>query len=386
MAETAAERAAAHAQTREDDAASSLMRSISELFVAAREHTAQDLALFEDLALGLYGTAPAADRAYAARLLAGCADLPKPIARLIVNDDIHIAGPFVATSQALDAADLMAILGRFDRDLAMAVAERPSLPATVARALGALSITPAPASEPAAPEPVTIDVAPMPTLPAIRARDEIVEEVAREPVVASEASEPAPVPVQNTPAAEARPRGDLASFLALDSDARHRYMLSVEREVAVGGREPRRSNDGAAVGDRLFAAMAGSGRKALADALVLELALDQRTAAAIIDDRAGEPLTLALAALEVPEKQATSLFILAFGLSASLWQIRSLISLLIGVDRRAAAQIIAGWRNRPAPEPRRAADTPPRDRSLDDAIARVSLHMDGARVFGTKRA
>lgn len=100
--------------------------------------TRHDLQQFSDLFLPLFEVASVDARRMAAAALSHCAHTPPAVARVIVEQPIAVAAPFLVHAPVLDEDTLLDVVRQFGAGHARAVARRHDLPAGVVGALAAL--------------------------------------------------------------------------------------------------------------------------------------------------------------------------------------------------------------------------------------------------------
>lgn len=99
--------------------------------------TGQELKQFAELFAPLFSQAGAETRRTAAAALSRCRRVPAAVARLIAEQPVDIAAPFLVNSSALDDAALGDIVARGDMQMARAIARRKSLSPQIVAALAA---------------------------------------------------------------------------------------------------------------------------------------------------------------------------------------------------------------------------------------------------------
>jgi uncharacterized protein (DUF2336 family) len=308
-----------------------------DLYVSAPSHDKEEIRTFGTLIMGLVDDAGPRERRRIAERLAPRADIPLALARRLALDDPSIAGPMIVLSPLLTSADLVQIM-RLGPTHVRLVAERLDLGPETARLLdrstarvrAARADSPAPADEAAPAEHVTPSI-PLRAAPA-------------EPTAVA----PAPAARRAT-IEEPRPSaagGDLAAFLGLDQAARWRAIRDAATAAALAGAHGRRRSNDRTIGQRLFARLTASDRAGFCGILAEALGLGGSAVDRLLADPHGEGLAVALAALGVDERTATSILLLAIGERATLGQMQDLSALTARIGWRAAEHLIGQWRGR----------------------------------------
>ncbi len=149
------------------------------------------------------------------------------------------------------------------------------------------------------------------------------------------------------------------SFFDLDSAGRWRAVQEAAAAAAVAGPVRRRSGlDAAAMGDRLFAAAVAHDLPVMTLLIGDALDIDVPMAGRVLGDASGEPMAVALAAIGIEERRATSILLHLAGAGVSLEHMQDLAAMAGRIGRRTAEQLVAGWRAeaRSRAVPRRVVD------------------------------
>ena len=377
--------------------ASGVLRSAVDLFVRSPTHERAEIRAFADLVAGLLPDAAIEDRTHVALRLAHRADTPPVIARLLAVDEIMVARPVVLRSPVLTSADLVEVM-RHGRAHVELVAERLDLAPDVVLALGR-SVDAEAALEPmrhaagdAAPSIETLRIETMiETAAAVRpvgdadseaevalhrALEELAAELEAEETelfegrstsigdaeaeaalqgaldrLAAELDAEARAHEAEEAAAralrEAAPEvaGDVDLFLSHDPAGRWRFIQEHSSAVAVTPPpRRRRGDDPAVIGARLFSALVAGEADRLAEELGRAARLDRPVVDRILTDRHGEALAVALAALGVDERTATSILLLHTGERATLAHMQDLAAMAGRIGWRTAENIVESWR------------------------------------------
>ena len=431
--------------------ASEVLRSAVDLFVLAATHERAEIRAFSDLLGGLLPDASAADRAHVAAKLAHRADTPPVIARILALDAVEIARPMVLRSPVLTSADLVRIMrcGPGHVDL---VAERLDLTADVVLALGRSFDADLPARAFAATDPAAAaaldelrvealvtgasrrrpigDADDEAELALQRALDELAAELAAEDAGAARAdilgrTEPAEageieaeealrsaldrlageldVEARAVEAEEAAARalrraapdvaGDIDVFLSRDPAGRWRFIQEHSTSIALSTPPPRRrrSDDPSVIGARLFSALVAGEEERFAEEIGSASRLDRAVVDRILTDRHGEALAVALAALGVDERTATSILLLHSGERATLSHMQDLSAMAGRIGWRTAENILQVWRGgRGLGRTETARIVDPAERrggARQDAVGgeRAASAADGDRLRGNER-
>jgi hypothetical protein len=363
-----------------------------ELWISAPSHEKSEIRTFCDLVGGLLGDVGPAERRFVAERLAKRADVAPDLARRLASDDPQVAAPIIVGSPVLTSADLVQIM-RCGPAHVRLVAERLDLGDEITASL----VGPLGAVEALRSAAKTARRAKIETRPAARPESD----TPAAPVIAStpvRRSEPEPVAAE-TPAAappslgptarEIRTPGDagtsLSAFLALDSAGRWRAIRDAASAVALQTTKPRARPAGEAIGPRLFRPLAQGDRVGFVEELATVLRIGDAAAEKILDDPHGEPLAVALAALGVDERTATSILLLGIGERATLGQMQDLSALAARIGWRTGEQVITGWRGGPAnrTETIRQVDPAERRDGRREAAPRVETRETPVRRRGT---
>jgi uncharacterized protein (DUF2336 family) len=298
-----------------------LIRSLADLFALVPEHLPEDIERFEALFRPLYAEAEAADRRAVVATLARRRDLPVSVAEDILADAADIAALYLEAAPAPDETALLHAVVRGAPEIRRLIARRPHLS-----------------------EPVVLALL-------VAGEDEVVAELADNPT--AEIPEHLIEALEDEADAQARPElpASLARFLAKDdgerlADLDARIAAASLLQVESAGRTPRR----AAPAD-LFAKACAGDRAGIATDLAAALDLAPDVATAIVDDKGGEALAVALAAAGVDNTQATSLFVLLLPEETRhYWRLTLLRDLHERTGWRAGAEILEHWRAGPRPQ------------------------------------
>lgn len=360
------------------DRTSTLLRALVDLFVSGTDHRRDDVFLFEELFLSVYGDAAEADRAAVARLLAARTDLPAGVAAAIGFDVEAVAAAFLPLSPAVTPLDLTRIAclkGLAHRKL---IAGRPGLDRQVIAAL--IHDGEAPVLE------VLLDNPGLDLTPEDLDR---IRRGSREPTIVNRLARrgdwPPPVLVDD--------------FFALDTDARWTALKTFAAETALkrplrrgrqGGRAETGGQASGSVGAMLFEAAARRDNEAIAGHLARALDLDPALAARIAADPGGEPLAVALAALGIDETTATGVLLLSVGGGAGGYRrMQSLAILYPTIGWRTGEAMIERWRGSPAAgraETLRQLDEAEGVRRAGTATARRDAGAVGTATTAARRA
>lgn len=349
-----------------------VLRGSVDLFVQATAHEPHEIKAFGDLMCGLLPDAEPEDRRHAGLRLARRPDLPLAVARLLAMDRADVAAPVIVHSPVLTSADLVQIM-RCGPEHVRLVAERldlgPDLTATLTGAQDLASRHRAIRIDAEAAERRSAAVAmPSPVPPTRRRTDRPSHIEPAESPITTERRAIMPTPLQAPPAemveaiAESvRPaeepttatnnellRGShaLEAFFSLDAAGRWRAIQEASALAALTSAAPRRrrAGDPSFVASRLFGAAVRRNRDALERELAEALDLDWDLAGRIIEDDTGEPLAVALCALGIDERTATSILLLHAGEGASLSHMQDLAALAGRIGWRTADHLMSTWR------------------------------------------
>lgn len=116
------------AQEGTDEAHKQLFAQISDLVaIDLDQRTDNELALFAEVMLKLYGLSTPKDRVRLAQKLAPQANTPNQLARRIAEDDVRVASPVLATCPVLTQGDLLDLIERISNAHLQVLARRPDL-------------------------------------------------------------------------------------------------------------------------------------------------------------------------------------------------------------------------------------------------------------------
>jgi hypothetical protein len=328
-----------------------------DLWISAPSHEKSEVRTFCDLVAGLLDDADPDRRRYVAERLAKRADISPALARRLASDDPPIAAPMIVGSPVLTSADLVQIM-RCGPAHVRLVAERLDLGAEITASLvgplGAAEALRRAAAGARVTSPGTTS----------RPSDSAAREAAEpHPTITPPSADAEPsIAAETAPTAEPRarrrtPLGDrgtddrdlsLATFLALEPAGRWRAIRDAASAVALQTTRPRARPAGEAIGPRLFRPLAHGDRAGFIEELATVLRIGDAAAEKILDDPHGEPLAVALAALGVDERTATSILLLGLGERATLGQMQDLSALAARIGWRTGEQVVTGWRGGPA--------------------------------------
>jgi uncharacterized protein (DUF2336 family) len=283
-----------------------LLRVLTDLYVQRPAHSAEEERHYTELALRLIDAVDVATRATVARKLSFYPNAPLAVMRRLARDVIEVAEPVLVQSPVLTDLEHAAIIRDFGLGHAAAIARRH-------------------AGAPESPPP---------------------------------AAEVAPARLVAGPASEEPADLELAA-LFFSADGAERRVLLMNLADAETGATPMSARPALTAVPRLEAAALA--RDAAKFAMVLEqmLGLAREPAARIVEDASGEPLLVALKALETPSVvvQRVLLF-LNPAIGHSVQRVFDLASLYERLSARAAARIIASLRAGEPGRPRRGAHQP----------------------------
>lgn len=170
-------------------------------------------------------------------------------------------------------------------------------------------------------------------------------------------------------------------FLAATRAERRAIVIEAcRRALATGPLEPRIAHP--AIVDRLEAAAARSDRMEMAAILSDSLGCGRERARALLTDRQGEPLALALAALGVPPAAATRIIVSAGALiSHDPVRVRGLVALVRAIPKPAAERLVAAMTGAEKAERGAGAARPFPRREAAAAPARQGAGVEPPREF-----
>ena len=282
-----------------------LVRVLTDLYVQKPSHTGEEERHYTELALRLIDAVDVATRATVARKLSAYPNAPLAVMRRLARDVIEVADPVLAQSRVLGDVELAAVVKDFGLSHAAAIARRHAQPLT--------------AVEEAEAEPQPVAEQAMTAAPADLELAELffsAESAARRVLLMNLASaDPRDMPVSARPAMTAVPRLEAAA-LARDAD---KFTLLLEQTLDLTREHARR----------------------------------------IVEDTAGEPLLVALKALDMPPVvvQRVLLF-LNPAIGHSVQRVFDLAALYERLSAVAVAKIVASMRGAEPARPRRPVHQP----------------------------
>jgi uncharacterized protein (DUF2336 family) len=306
------------------DRVSTLLISATELYVVARQHDAEEIRLYGELASQLYGAAPTGERARVAVLLAERTDAPRALVMTMIADAAEIARPLLLSSPLLDPADLLRLAQDAPERHKAILAERAALPTDVALALARTGLA-----------SVLERLAQNPTLPT---DEDLFALIA---ISARQDPELARTAVRREMLAGAL----AARFLDVDSDGRRQIVAAAEARcvlasVVPGHRPSVLPEDEDLAGDLIDLMLAAEHtlyRARIARFLSLDVALVER----MIAEASGEPHLILLKACGVTDRTIVTLILHAAHVaSTSHGAFRDLIEWIPSFGRRAALAVI----------------------------------------------
>lgn len=99
------------------------------------QRTTQELSIFAEVTLKLYGNASANDRVRLAQKISDCPKTPASLVRKIATDEISVASPVLASSPVFSQEDLLDLMEALSNGHLEAIAQRNDLSAEVSNAL-----------------------------------------------------------------------------------------------------------------------------------------------------------------------------------------------------------------------------------------------------------
>ncbi|WP_420413452.1 DUF2336 domain-containing protein [Roseibium sp.] len=99
------------------------------------QRTTQELTIFAEVTLKLYGDATANDRVRLAKKMSACPNTPVSLARKIATDDVSVASPVLTSSPVFSQEDLLDLMEALSNRHLQAIAQRSDLTAQVSDVL-----------------------------------------------------------------------------------------------------------------------------------------------------------------------------------------------------------------------------------------------------------
>ncbi len=131
------------AESGTDAARTALFGQLCELVTSELDQrTTQELAIFAEVTLALYGNASANDRVQLAQKLSDCPNIPVSLVQRIASDDAKVATPVLASSPVFSQDDLLNLIEALSSMHHEALAQRSDLSSTVSDALAEKGNTP----------------------------------------------------------------------------------------------------------------------------------------------------------------------------------------------------------------------------------------------------
>ncbi len=303
-----------------------MARAAAELFSNRPNPTPGDIAQFRELMTNLLPDLELQDRRLVAALLANHPGAPKSLIQKLAKDDITVAALILTKTPVLAAADLLSIIDTAGSEHAAAIAGRDDLDSGLINAL--LNLGDA---------NVVSIIGSRSDLKLNSDQLEFISEFARH---------------HSSVAAILARRDDIpfaalaSAILSLDSDGRQ-SLVNIAKQAALAlqasGAAIRRRAPDPALARTLVGMAAARDRAALGGLMAEHLGLSPEFARAIIDD-GREPFAIALKALWIPDRDATTIMLqLASPASVSLDALRQLCRLYETLTVLAAEQFIAAW-------------------------------------------
>ncbi|MCW5695239.1 MAG: DUF2336 domain-containing protein [Bauldia sp.] len=326
------------------DRDATLLRATTALFCQEPAHDRDGVRRYEQLATYFLPKASEPDRAYVASMLAGRADAPAAVMRLLARDVISVAAPVLRQSPVLSTVDLLGVIAVTGAEHHRLVAMRPHLSPEVLRALeiAGESLRVAAEPEPAAPEP--------------EERYEDDDGIAWSPPLRPPHPMEPPAPERNLGVSP----NVMARFLDLPTTAR----LQVIGEVAgrQGGGRPPGSPAGqldqavrsAYARAQIVICSRRGDRAGLVQAFAEVLQVDPELVDRLIADPSGEPLVLMVKASGLSDADGRSVLLLANPqIGQSVERFFRLAELFASVEPAVASSFVDAWRA-PASRPQHA--------------------------------
>lgn len=162
--------------------------------------------------------------------------------------------------------------------------------------------------------------------------------------------------------------GDEALFLAASRSERGNMILNAIRRELAARRAPNQPAD-PCLAERLEVAALRNDRDGMASVFAEAFGCSQARARLIVEDRGGEPLALALAALGLDPDAATRIFLCAdAAIAHDTATVRGLIELMRVTPQQAAAAIMAAVTGGVAGARERSHELGPVPRRMDEAV------------------
>lgn len=339
-----------------------LLRATTELYSLDADHTVEQNHRFEELATHLLPEAGVADRRFVAEQLAGIADAPSAVLRMLARDVIEVAEPVILRSPALESFDLLCTIAATDVHHHALIARRPGLPPDVRRALGLAAdaagkteTVPGESSVDGAPE----DIASLAT--AVDDDDGAAPRDEGEPALLADAS----------PAAW--------HFLGLGREDRLRQVAELSSRPVIG--QPDGFEGTGDAFERLVstAKVIGCARgrqtSEMIAAIARALALSPQFVAASINDPSGEPLAILLKALRLDESTAQMVFLLMSPVGRNVQSFFPLADFYAGMEPVVAESIVFEWRDEAGVEAQVPARPPRHEQIMPEVAARRSARI-----------
>ncbi len=309
-----------------------LLRASVDLFVAIETHSDDEIRLFGELCINLQAECSPVCRRYVAEKLAGRSDAPSELIRALALAPAEISEPVILQSPVLEEVDLLRIVSRGGAAMRL-VTRRPTISETVKRAIRLTGDADAIAALPATAE---VSDAPFAARAALGRSDQKRIAVA---------SKPEPSSVSEIDAlAERLFEMKTIERMAAMNEIHHAFLAEQIRRRKPPVSTPKRHNV-TEIGKKLFSAATAGRVGALAHQLAELLDIDIDLAQRIVADPGGEPFTISLRAVGIPEKQAISLFIhVNDEVGRSVERIEVLSTLYPSLPSALADRIVGGWR------------------------------------------
>lgn len=295
------------------DRDATLLRATTALFCQEPIHERDAVRRYEELALHFLSRAGVPDRLYVATLLAGRADAPASIMRLLARDQIEVAAPILRQSAVLSTIDLLGVIAVTGAEHHKLIEGRASLNADVIRALALAR-----------------------------------PKVAETPVAAgAAASSSATKTEQPIPAIDP----GIGGFLDLPPAGRLQVLgrVAARGPAARGVPLPRRIEQAlrhAFANSEIVAAAKKRDRERLIGAMAESLDIASDTVRRLIDDPSGEPLVLMLKATGLKDAEGRIVLLLANpAIGESVERFFHLADIHASLEIGVAESFVAAWRS-----------------------------------------
>lgn len=354
------------AQASDANRGRALLKASTELFVSETAHIPAEIHMYEELALQLLRITPLDDRRQVAAMLARHRESPAAVLRALMADDISVAEAIIIGAETIPEVDLIALVATGSPDHLRALARRRSAsPALVEALVRNLSTDDLPILLANTNVRIPAHVMPL-VLAAAQGRPRIAEALGNRVEDLDDTA-----------------LTDL--FLDLDSRGRRRVLQGLEilalRAFAAKTVIPRPPEPSPERAQALSRAAVLGDPDGLAVELSTLLGIEAPLARRLVLDTGGEPLAIALKAVNLDPALVTRILMFTGGpAQRDYFQLKRLVDINESVSSRSAAILVSRWRADRQPLPERR----PRHQPVAEAGTPVRAGAPATRPADTR--